>query len=106
PVVSDRTTNWSIVPYPTAAWAQLVYPDLPPADALARLEEQIIHVLRLDEPDPIAAWRERAANLEAVAARLSERRFDALHYEGPGTDMTVGLLADSHWMAARFHTID
>ena len=29
-------------------------------EALARLDEQIIHVLRLDEDDPIAVWRERA----------------------------------------------
>jgi aminopeptidase len=105
-VVSDRTTNWSILPYPTLPWAQLVFGDLSPEDALAKLEEQVLHVLRLDEPDPIAAWRERADTLEAAAARLTERRFDALHYQGPGTDLTIGLLADSHWMAARFHTAD
>jgi aminopeptidase len=105
-VVSERTTNWSIVPYPTQPWADLVFGDLPAEEALARLEEQVLHVLRLDEPDPIAAWRARADTLEAVAARLSERGFDALHYEGPGTDLTVGLLDRSHWMAARFRTID
>ena len=27
-VVNDRTTNWSIVPCPTPAWAKLVFPDL------------------------------------------------------------------------------
>ena len=64
-VVNDRTTNWSIVPCPTPAWAALVHPDLPPDEALERLEGQIVHVLRLDEPDPIAAWRERADTLVA-----------------------------------------
>src|ERR671918_1411382 len=59
-VVNDRTTNWSIVPCPTPAWAKLVHPDLPEEEALPKLEEQIIHVLRLDEDDPIAAWRRRA----------------------------------------------
>ncbi len=105
-VVNDRTTNWSILPCPTPAWAALVHPDLPADEALAKLEEQIVHVLRLDEADPIAAWRERADTLVAVAGRLSERRFDALHYEGPGTDLTIGLLPGARWQAARFETVD
>ena len=104
-VVNERTTNWSIVPCPTPAWAKLVHPDLPEAEALEKLEQQIVHVLRLDEPDPIAAWRERAETLIGVAARLTERGFDALHYEGAGTDLTVGLLPDAEWQAARFETV-
>src|SRR5215217_5191161 len=78
-LVNDRTTNWSISPCPTVAWAKLVFPDLEPAEALARLEAHIVHVLRLDEPDPIAAWRQRADTLVSAATRLTERRFDALH---------------------------
>jgi aminopeptidase len=105
-VVNDRTTNWSIIPFPTPAWAALVFPDLPPQEALERLEEQIVHVLRLDTEDPIAAWRARADTLVSVAERLTDRRFDALHYEGPGTDLTVGLLPGASWMAARFETVD
>jgi aminopeptidase len=105
-VVNDRTTNWSILPCPTPAWARLVHPDLPEDEALAKLEGQIVHVLRLDEDDPIAAWRERADTLVGVAARLTERRFDALHYEGPGTDLTIGLLPTARWQAARFETVD
>jgi aminopeptidase len=105
-VVNDRTTNWSIVPCPTPAWAKLVHPELPEDEALPRLEEQIIHVLRLDEDDPIAAWRTRAETLIAVSERMTERRFDALHYEGPGTDLTIGLLPQASWQAARFETVD
>jgi aminopeptidase len=105
-VVNDRTTNWSIIPCPTPAWAKLVFPDLDPAEALRRLEEHVIHILRLDEDDPITAWRERADTLVTVTERLSERGFDALHYEGPGTDLTVGLLPGASWQAARFKTVD
>ena len=72
-VVNDRTTNWSIIPCPTPAWATLVFPDLPEDEALAALDERIMHVLRLDEPDPIAAWRERADTLVSAAGRLTER---------------------------------
>jgi aminopeptidase len=105
-VVNDRTTNWTIAPAPTRGWARLVHPGLGPDAALDRLWEQIVHVLRLDEDDPVAAWRERADTLVDVAARLTERRFDALRFEGPGTDLTVGLLPSSRFIAARFHTVD
>jgi aminopeptidase len=105
-VVNDRTTNWSIIPAPSPAWASLVFPDLPPEEALAALEERILHVLRLDEEDPIAAWRARADTLETAARRLTERGFDALHYEAPGTDLTIGMLPGHRWDAARFETVD
>ena len=66
----------------------------------------IAHVCRLDEDDPEAAWYERARTLEGVAARASERRFDAIRLHGPGTDLTVGLFPSSVWHAADFKTVD
>jgi aminopeptidase len=105
-VVNEATTNWTIVPFPTAAWAQQVHPDLPPDDALRRLGAEIIHVCRLDEEDPIAAWRERADTLVGAAARLTGHRFGALRFQGDGTDLTVGLLPTTRFLAARFETVD
>ena len=105
-VINDRTTNWTILPAPTPGWGKLVHPDLDDDAALDRLWEQVVHVLRLDTPDPVAAWRARADTLVAAAERMTERRFDAIRFEGPGTDLTVGLLPSSKWQAARFLTID
>jgi aminopeptidase len=105
-VINARTTNWTIAPCPVPAWAQLVHPDLASDEALGRLERELLHVCRLDEPDPQGAWRARMDMLTRVTARLTERRFDAIHFEGPGTDLTVGLFASSRWQAARFATVD
>ena len=105
-VVGERLLNWTILPGPTLPWARLVHPDLPDPEALERLEGALLHVLRLDEPDPVAAWQGRVERLEAIAAALTERRYDALHYAGPGIDLTVGLLAEVRWQAARFSTAD
>jgi len=77
-VIGDRTTNWTVVPCPTEPWARLVFPDLPPDEAFDRLWEQVAHVCRLDEPDPVAMWNERADALTAAAGRLNERGFDSL----------------------------
>ncbi len=105
-IVNARTTNWTAAPAPTPGWAQLVHPDLEADAALARLWEQLLHVLRLDEADPQAAWQQRMEVLVGAATRLSEARFDALHFEGPGTDLRVGLLPSSQWLAASFETVD
>jgi aminopeptidase len=105
-VIGERTTNWTVVPCPTGPWARLVYPELAADEALERLWDEVARTCRLDEPDPIGAWNERADALTAVAERLAARRFDALHFEGPGTDLTVGLLPTSTFHGARDETVD
>ncbi len=105
-VLNDRTTNWSIVPCPTQAWATLVHPRLEPPAALERLWNEVVHVCRLDEPDPIAAWEARLDQLLRITKQLDDLHLDSLRFEGPGTDLTVGLLGGSHWCAAKFTTVD
>jgi aminopeptidase len=104
-LIKNRSTNWTIVPFPTPAWATKVHPDLAPAEALQRLTDQLAHILRLDTDDPTAAWRARGDELVSIAGRLSDRGFDALHFRGPGTDLRVGLFKGSTWKAARLDTV-
>ena len=101
-----RTVNWCVAPSPTRKWAALVYPDLDAAEAYERLWRDVIHVCRLDDDDPVAAWRARSSEIQGVAARLTERRFDALHFRGDGTDLTVGLLPTSRWVGGGDATAD
>ena len=102
--IMQQLVNWSIGPGPTPAWAALTHPDLPPDAALDALWTEIGHVCRLDERDPVAAWTERMAALAAVAGRLTDRRFDTLHFEGPGTDLRVGLLPRAVFVAGGVET--
>ena len=96
----DNSVNWCGVGAPNEGWARQVFgePDV------ERLWEKVAFCMRLDEPDPVAAWREHIARLDTRAAALTELRPDALHYRGPGTDLTVGLLPSAHWGSARFRT--
>jgi aminopeptidase len=103
-IVNQRSVNWTIVAYPTLPWAQLVYPGLDDDTALARLWEEVRHVSRLDEPDPLEAWNRRIDALERAAGALNDARLDAVHFEGPGTDLTIGLLPTSVWRMARWET--
>ena len=103
-IVNERTTNWTAGPCPNLAWAQRVHPELEPEEALERLWEEVVHILRLDGDDPVSAWRERMQAIVASADRLTERRFAAIHLQGPGTDLTIGLLPSSKWLGADFTT--
>jgi aminopeptidase len=105
-VINDGTVNWCVAPCPTRAWAELVHEDLEPAQAFDKLWEEVAYVCRLDEDDPPAAWRDRSATLKQVAERLTERRFDTLHFEGEGTDLAVGLLPTSCWTGGGDVTVD
>ena len=105
-VINQRTVNWCIAPGPSTKWAQLVHPDLDAEAALEKLWEQVVHVCRLDEDDPEAAWRARSDVLKGVAERLTARAFDAIHLEGRGTDLTVGLLRTSRWIGGGETTVD
>ncbi|MGA3295551.1 MAG: aminopeptidase [Candidatus Acidiferrales bacterium] len=97
-LIARHEINWTIVACATPAWAAAVFPDLPQDEALARLWDAIFAASRVDRTDPVAAWKEHDANLHARAARLNEKRFSALHFRGPGTDLRVGL-ADGHlWL--------
>jgi len=94
--LTDGLCNWTIVAYPNEGWARTVFgePDV------ERLWQAVATAVRLDEPDPVAAWRDHIARLVLRAHALNERRFDHLRYRGPGTDLTIGLHPDSEWLAA------
>ncbi|MCJ8509988.1 aminopeptidase [Rhizobium lemnae] len=93
--ISNFDINWHICSYPNPAWARQVFPDLPEEEAVHKLAEAIFAASRINTPDPIAAWAEHNANLKKRSSWLNTERFSALHFSGPGTDLTVGL-ADGH----------
>jgi aminopeptidase len=96
-IIDDRSVAWTISPFPTDAWAQVVFPGLEPPAAVDALWQDLEHVCRLDEPDPADAWRRRIDEIWQVASRLDDLSFDALRFVGPGTDLTVGLLPSSRF---------
>ena len=97
-LIARHEINWTIVACATPAWADAVFPDLPQDEAVRRLSNAIFAASRADQPNPVAAWKDHDANLHARAGRLNEKRYAALHFRGPGTDLRVGL-ADGHlWL--------
>ncbi len=85
--------RWTVVPAPNPGWAREVFgePDV------ERLWDAVTTAMRLDEADPVASWRERAAQLAARAPALDALELTEIRYRSAGTDLTVGLVPDSRW---------
>jgi aminopeptidase len=100
--LAENNVNWCGVGAPNEGWAKQVLgePDV------ERLWEKVAFCMRLDEPDPPAAWREHLARLQSRSTQLNELKADALRYRGPGTDLTVGLLPYARWLSGYGETED
>jgi len=100
-LVTERLVNWTIVGCPTEGWAKAVFgePDV------ERLWDAVLNTVRLDEPDPVAAWHEHVARLVERARNLNDRKFDAIRFRGPGTDLRVGLHPGPMWQSAQQETV-
>ncbi len=96
-----NATNWLVVSASYPGWAAKVFPELPPDEQVDRLWQALLRVCRLDQVDPIAAWQEHIRQLVARSDHLNARQYQALHFRGPGTDLTVGLPPGHRWMSAR-----
>ena len=97
-LITRHEINWSIIAAATPAWAKVMFPGEPDEVALEKLWNAILAASRLDNDDPVAAWKAHSADLKQRAALLNGKRYAALRYTGPGTDFELGL-ADGHlWM--------
>ncbi|MBI3176284.1 MAG: aminopeptidase [Chloroflexi bacterium] len=93
--------NWCVISYPAEDWARKVFPGVSGKQAQEKLWEAIFQTCRIDQPDPVAAWQEHIINLKKRSEYLNSKRYSALHYSAPGTDLTVGLPRGHQWLAAQ-----
>ena len=96
-LITSFKTNWSIVAYATPAWAKKVFPSLSEEAAVTKLWGAIFRVSRLNHQAPEKAWEEHNQALWSRVAQLNARRYAALRFAGPGTDLTVGLADHHRW---------
>ncbi|RAP74615.1 aminopeptidase [Paenibacillus montanisoli] len=97
--MSDKV-SWSIVAVPSQAWAAKVFPDVEPDRQEDTLWDAIFAATRMNEEDPVAAWKKHIEVLDAKASHLNEKKFRKLHYTGPGTDLTLELAPGHIWISA------
>lgn len=94
--MNDRVT-WSVISIPTEAWAEKIFPNKTTEEAVQALWDEIIKMVRVDQPDVIQAWDEHNKRLETAYKILNEKQYAALRLRAPGTDIEVGLAKNHVW---------
>ncbi|MGU3574181.1 aminopeptidase [Brucellaceae bacterium C25G] len=96
--IANFDINWNILSYPNPEWAALMFPDASPEDATRQLADAIFAASRVDVDNPVAAWEAHNAALKQRTTYLNGKNYHALHFRGPGTDLTIGLADGHEWM--------
>ncbi|MCL5281832.1 MAG: aminopeptidase [Planctomycetes bacterium] len=99
--IERNSANWLAIGAAVEGWATKVFPHLPPAQRQARLWDAIFQVCRLNNADPVAAWRDHVVTLQARCEYLNRKHYASLKYTAPGTDLIVGLPERHRWMGGR-----
>ena len=96
--ITEFKINWNIVSWPGSAWASRVFPELPLEEAIVKLADAIFDASRASVDDPIQAWDDHNEKLRIKTNWLNEKNFAALQYNGPNTNLRVGLADEHEWM--------
>ena len=95
--VSGAKIPWCIVGAPGPLWAAKVFAQEPSGKTTDKFTEMLIKVLRLDKTDPVAEWRSLGEKLIQRSNILTKMNLDKLIFEGPGTNLEIGLNKDTNW---------
>ena len=93
--------SWLVASAAGEEWAKKVFPELETTEEqVDALWNAIFEAVHLYEEDPIAFWSAKVDTLQTKADELNKEAFTALHFKGPGTDLTVGLPKGHRWEGA------
>ena len=100
-MMTTSEVAWTVAGAPTPGWAESIG-----LASVAELWDAVAISMRLDQDDPLQAWRDHIATLQRRRDLLDDRGFDRIRYRGPGTDLTVGVSPESTWIAATMENAD
>ncbi len=100
-IAGKNDINWLVLGAPTPGWSKKVFPNLTKEEAEERMWETLFRLCRIDQPDPVQAWKDHVKVLMACSKYLNDKQYRSLHYKGPGTDFKIGLPRGHEWHAAQ-----
>ena len=93
----ENKYQWCIAAVPGVAWAKKMFPNLSKNQAVEKLWEAILFTSRVNE-DPLKAWQDHDADLQARCDYLNSLGIASLHYTADnGTDFTVGMIPEAQF---------
>lgn len=100
-VAAANKISWTVVAAAEGPWAAKVFPELAESEQVDALWDAIFKATKVYEADPVEAWRLHEKTLQEKATMMNQEQFKALHYQAPGTDLTIGLPENHVWDSAR-----
>ncbi len=101
-LISKNALNWVGITAPVDGWTEKVFPEIPPENRKDKFWDILFEICRVKNEDPIAVWEAHIKQLAARSNYLNKKRYVALKFVGPGTDLTIGLPKGHIWGSARF----
>ncbi len=100
--------QWSIGAYPTADWAQKVFPEKAPEQAMDALWEAIFATCRISgDGTAVDAWKKHVDTCTRRCRILNDYNFKSLRYRNAlGTDLTVALPENHVWQGGSEYSAD
>jgi aminopeptidase len=94
-LVKKSVGNWTVLGAPIPGWSAKVLPDVPPEQQESRMWDVIFEMCRIKQDDPVAGWHVHLRDLALRSSYMTAKRYVALKYTAPGTNLTIGL-PDGH----------
>jgi aminopeptidase len=98
-IQSDKV-SWTVIAAASKEWAEKVFPDVRSEDPVEKLWDAIFKATRIDQDNPVVAWKEHDQKLHQIVDYLNNKRYKKLHYKAPGTDLTIELPETHIWVGA------
>ncbi len=102
----ENRHQWCIAAVPGVAWAKKVFPNLSERKAVEEMWKVILKTARADGRNPIAAWKEHNADLEARCNYLNGLGLQYVEIKSSnGTDIRIELNKDGIFAAGKEKTL-
>ncbi|MFV2046405.1 aminopeptidase [Metabacillus litoralis] len=92
--------SWTVIAAPSKEWAAKVFPNETENKQVEKLWEAIFRTTRIDQADPVEAWKQHNDSLHTKVDYLNNKRYKKLHYKAEGTDLTIELHPTHTWVGA------
>ena len=103
--IMGGNSAWSLLAYPNKDWAKRVFPDLNEKEAINKLWEHIFEITRINNDNPIKAWKNHIEKVNEKVEFLNNKKFKKLHYKSDKTDLTIELSEKHLWCGADDKTL-
>lgn len=92
--------SWCVIAAASKKWATKVFPNEQEENQVKKLWEAIFKTTRVDQEDPVKAWKNHNDSLHTKVDYLNNKKYKKLHYMAKGTDLTIELHDTHKWVGA------